>query len=88
MNQVATAAVLLSLVTCIAACGLSNRSHGIDTTTAVAVARPAHSSVAARKSSRAQRPKVGRTDAERLRAANTLAVLQVGMAGLSLPARD
>ena len=91
MNHVATTALLVSLVSCATACGLSNRSQLADAADAAVVA---HSSrTAALPSRRAplvdkRRGSTARLDAERLRAANAMAVLHVGLAGLSLPSRD
>lgn len=91
MNRFATAGLQLLLVACATACGPTNRAQGIDgAPVAVPVAHTGSpSTLASRKlSGGAPRGNARQFDAERLRAANALAVLHIGLAGLSLPARD
>jgi len=90
MNHVATSALLVSLVTCAAACGLTNRPQAVGTADAgpQMLSTPAPALAARKPTSSTRRRNPARSDAERLRAANAMAVLHVGLAGLSLPPRD
>ena len=90
MNHVVTSALLVSLATCAAACGLTNRPHaaGNADSASLILSAPPPALAARKPPSSTRRTSAGRSDAERLRAAHAMAVLHVGLAGLSLPSRD
>lgn len=91
MNHVVTSALLMSLAACAAACGLTNRPQAMGKADAAELTVSSSSpALLSRKppSSMRRTSSAARSDAERLRAANAMAVLHVGLAGLSLPSRD
>ena len=91
MTPIATTAFVVVLISCAAACGLANRPHTAGSAGAVATTKAAQpSAVSARRpvTANARRGATAPLDYERLRAANAMAVLHVGLSGLSLPARD